>query len=108
MTYAQSLPGCPGADVFASATVRSWVEDLWMDARYSWIDPDSDRARIAEAFRRIRQHAERWPTQADFARNLPSPPTHTAIAHRPCTDEQAKANIQRLVAEMKSICQSTP
>lgn len=59
--YALSLDGMPAADT-VGATVRIWIGDLWAARR--WVD--SEAGLIAEAFRRLRCHAHRWPQMADF------------------------------------------
>jgi hypothetical protein len=85
------------------ATAATWADDLWHDPRFSWADPQQDAGRIREAFRIFRRNADRWPTLADFARSLPHPPTLAAIAHRPCTPEQAAANLTRLKSMVSEI-----
>jgi hypothetical protein len=101
-TYALCLPGSPGADVLP-ATVATWADDLWHDARFAWADPETDARRIAHAFRLIRAHAERWPTLRDFVQKLPEPPQLVALTHKPCSDEQAAQNVTRLLAMVDEV-----
>lgn len=101
-TYSLCLPGSPGADVLP-ATAATWADDLWHDPRYSWADPDTDRARIAHAFRQLRRNCERWPTLADFSKALPPPPEVPALKHQPCSPEQAAANVKRLQAMVEEM-----
>lgn len=95
-TYALCLPGSPGADVLP-ATVATWADDLWHDTRFAWADPETDAKRIAHAFRLIRAHAERWPTLRDFVQKLPEPPQPVALTHKPCSDEQAAQNVEKII-----------
>ncbi len=101
-TYALCLPGSPGADVLP-ATVATWADDLWHDARFAWADPETDAKRIAHAFRLIRAHAERWPTLRDFVQKLPEPPEAPALKHEPCKPEQAARNVERLKAMVEEM-----
>ena len=101
-TYALCLPGSPGADVLP-ATVSTWVDDLWHDNRFMWADPEIDARRIAQAFRLIRAHSERWPTLRDFVSKLPDPPTPVALTHKPHSNEQAAKNVERLHAMVDEI-----
>jgi hypothetical protein len=101
-TYSLCLPGSPGADVLP-ATAATWADDLWSDPRFAWADPDTDRARIAHAFRQLRRTSERWPSLADFCRALPPPPEAPALKHEPCSPEQAARNVERLKAMVEEM-----
>jgi sulfur transfer protein SufE len=93
--YAMSLQGCPSSEII-KATTATWIDDLWHDSRFAWADPPKDATRIAEAFRTLRRTSERWPTMPEFVRALPAPPERVSLAHKPCSDEQAAANVDRL------------
>lgn len=106
-TYTLSLDGSPAAEM-VGATTATWIDDLWHDRRYAWADEGVDPARIAAAFRTIRQTARRWPGLDEFHRALPPPPERAALKHQPCTPEQAAANLKRLNALVGEVFGSQP
>lgn len=72
---ALSLPGSPPAETIR-LTRSAWVEALW-PGRVWRESRDTDR--IAEAFRQLAIHEERWPAPAAFLRHLPGTPQVLAL-----------------------------
>lgn len=84
------LDGHPPADV-VDATAQVWCAALWPHCRW---DADKDDARIAEAFRQLALHSERWPSIAAFLRVLPPrvEPTYPSLPPPQLSDEELAAH----------------
>lgn len=67
-------------------TSETWISDQWY--RATWVPEDAPR--IGEAFRALRGHAERWPTQRAFVDALPVR-NHPIGLERKLTDEERAA-----------------
>lgn len=91
-----SLPDRPAHDVIQTS-IKVWCQSLW-GAR-EWVQ-DRDTSRIRTAFVRLARTSERWPTPAQFLREVPPLEAPKAIA-RELDFEAAEVQLARLFAAMR-------
>lgn len=87
---ALALPGAPAVEMLP-ATAEMWLL-IMADME---LDEETDRPRIAKAFRLLYTHLKQWPQLADLIANLPPRP-QKAQAPPPRTEQQHADGAARL------------